>query len=312
MSHQHLHVATLLPTPRHAALNERLGDLSQVVTLCPQGDTPRHLLVGVQAVVVIGSRGLGPYSLDDFPALQLICVTGAGYDGVDAAAALARGVHVSHGPGTNTECVADHALMLMLAAGRRLKQSTAVAERTQLHRKNVGIVGMGAIGQAVARRLSGFDCSIAWHGPRAKPGLHYTFEPDLLRLAGSVDYLVLTCPANATTYHLVDGRVLAALGQRGVLVNVARGSVVETPALLSALETGVIGAAGLDVIEDEPLADPSVLALENLVYTPHVAPESRESQALIHDLVLQNFTAFFSRGELITPIYSPAGRVTDR
>lgn len=260
--------------------------------------------LAIRAIVTVGGRGLQPFGLDDFPALELIAVTGAGYDKVDVVAARARGIEVAYGPGANAACVADHALALLLAAARGIKGASAegrAGQLFQLHGKRVGIVGLGRIGKLVARRLAGFDAAISYTGRGEQRDVAYRYYADALTLAAAVDYLVVCCPGGAATRHLIDAAVLRALGPQGLLVNVGRGSVVDTAALVTALKQGAIAGAALDVIEGEPDVEPAVRALPNLLLTPHVASQSPESQAAVLAMLIENVDAHFKGGAVVYP-----------
>lgn len=258
----------------------------------------------IQAIVTVGGRGLLPFTFDDFPALELVAITGAGYDKVDVDDARRRGIEVAYGPGANAACVADHALALLLAAARgivRARDGTRPDHLFQLQGKRVGIIGLGNIGKLVARRLAGFDAEVFYHGRREQEGVGYRYFADPVALAEAADYLVVCCPGGAATKHLVNAEMLRALGPRGLLVNVGRGGVVDTQALAAALRGGVIGGAALDVIEGEPDVDPALRALPGLVLTPHVASQSPESQAAVLAMLLQNLDGFFGTGKVVYP-----------
>jgi lactate dehydrogenase-like 2-hydroxyacid dehydrogenase len=167
-----------------------------------------------------------------------------------------------------------------------------MAPSISLHRKAVGIAGMGRIGQAIARRAAGLGMGIAWTGPRPKPDLPWAFIPSLRELAARSDVLIMAVPGGVETDRMVDAAVLEALGPRGIFVNIARGSVVDEPALLAALESGAIAAAGLDVFATEPALDPRFLALENVVLAPHSASITYETRAALVARMLDDIEAF--------------------
>jgi lactate dehydrogenase-like 2-hydroxyacid dehydrogenase len=259
----------------------------------------------IRAIVTIGSRGMEPFGFADFPALGLVALTGVGYDAIDVAAARARGIAVSYGPGGNAAAVADHALALLLAAARgivRSRDGTRPTGLAQLHRKRVGIIGLGHIGKQIARRVGGFDAEVFYHGRSAQPDVPYHYCADPVALAAAVDYLVVCCPGGPATQHLVNADVLRALGPRGFLVNVGRGSIVDTAALVTALRDGTIAGAALDVIEGEPHVEPAVRALTNLVLTPHIASQAPETQLNVLTMLVANLEAFFATGKLVNPV----------
>jgi lactate dehydrogenase-like 2-hydroxyacid dehydrogenase len=171
--------------------------------------------------------------------------------------------------------------------------------------KRLGIVGLGRIGRAVARRAAGFDLEVRYHGRTAKEDVALAFEPSVVELARWADFLVLTCAGGPSTRHLVSAEVLDALGARGFLVNVARGSVVDEAALVRALVERRIAGAALDVFEDEPRVPEALLALEHVVLLPHVASGTQETRDAMADLVAANLRRFFADGTLVTPLLPP-------
>lgn len=294
-----------LPVPFMADLRARWP-----LAAVPAGWTPArlapHHAAAVRVVVTNGTTGLTAQQMDALPALRLVCCYGAGYENVDLAAAQARGISVTHAPGANSATVADHALALMLACARALpvldravKQGRWLGHRIArpaLHGRRLGIVGMGHIGTLIARRAQGFDMEIAYHtrhAHRTGPAQAYRYVETVLQLARASDYLVLACPGGAATHHLVNGAVLDALGQQGFLVNVARGSVVDTAALIDALQHRRIAGAALDVIEHEPALPPEAAQLDTLVLTPHVSGRSPQAQQAQYDALLGNLCAYF-------------------
>jgi lactate dehydrogenase-like 2-hydroxyacid dehydrogenase len=168
--------------------------------------------------------------------------------------------------------------------------------------KRLGIVGLGRIGQAVVKRASGFDMQVRYHNRRQVAGSPLTYEADLLALAEWADFLVLTCPGGAATHHLISAAELAALGRNGILINVARGSVVDQQALVSALSNGTLGGAGLDVFAEEPLVPSELLALDNVVLLPHVGSGTAETRLRMEELVLANMLEYARHGRLVTPL----------
>jgi lactate dehydrogenase-like 2-hydroxyacid dehydrogenase len=251
----------------------------------------------IRIALTTGMTGADAAAMDRYPGLRLIASQGVGLDKIDLPAAAQRGIAVCHTPDELTEDVADFAIGLMYAAARRIVEADRFVRAGRwarermglgigLHGKTAGVFGMGKIGQAIARRAAGLGMAVAWHGPNPKPQLPWTFMPGLVDLAAASDVLILACPGGAATHHAVDAAVLGALGSRGILVNIARGSVVEEEALLAALEGGGIGGAGLDVFASEPALDPRFLPLENAVLAPHYASLTGETrQAIIGRLL---------------------------
>ncbi|MYM24961.1 2-hydroxyacid dehydrogenase [Duganella sp. FT135W] len=255
----------------------------------------------VRIAITNGSTGLSAQQMDALPSLQLVCCYGAGYENVDLPAAHARGIAVTHAPGVNNASVADHAMALMLSSARALplldravkqgKWLSHRAARPAIHSKRLGIVGMGNIGALIARRAEGFDMEIAYHARHARPDAAYRYVNNLPELARDSDYLILACPGGAATRHMVNKEVLEALGPQGFLINIARGSVVDTAALIEALLQKRIAGAALDVIENEPAIPADATQLDTLILTPHISGRSPEAQQAQHDALLYNIRA---------------------
>lgn len=266
----------------------------------------------IDAVLTRGPLGLTAVEIQALPNLQIICVIGAGYEHVDLAAAAARGITVTNGAGANAAAVADHTLAMLLALLRDIPRADAGIRRGEWHRvispsasgKRLGILGLGAVGLAIAKRASlGFDMNISYHSRTPRQDVPYTWYDSPLHLADDVDILVVATPGGANTHHLVDARVLEALGPEGYLVNIARASVVDTQALVGALQRGQLAGAALDVFDDEPAVPDALKALGNTVLTPHVAGQSPEAARDTVALVLRNLQAFFAGEPVLTPVH---------
>ena len=252
--------------------------------------------------------------MDQLPALEIVSIMGVGYDGVDIAAALERRVPVTHTPGVLNDEVADLAIGLMLSVARRIPQADQYVRTGRwskegampLTRKvsgaRLGIVGLGRIGQAIASRAEAFGMSIAYTARSAKPGLSYSFYPTAQALAAQVDFLVVITPGGAGTRHLINADVLKALGPKGYLINVARGSVVDEAALIDALQKGVIAGAGLDVFEKEPHVPEALWSMDNVVLTPHIASATWQTRQAMADLAASNLRAHFAGQPLLSPV----------
>ena len=267
----------------------------------------------IRAVLTIGTIGLTAQEIAAMPALQVVHTLGVGYELVDVDAARARGVALANAAGSNETCVADHAFGLLLAAVRGIVQLD-VGVRKGLWRdqlqvytptvsgKRIGIVGMGGIGKQIAKRAAGFDMPVGYHARSRKAELPFDYFDSPRALAQWCDYLVIATPGGAATRHLVNAEVLDALGPQGTLVNIARGSVVDTAALATALRAGRIASAGIDVYESEPAPPAELLDLPNVVITPHIAGRSPEAVQASVTLVLQNLAAFFNGRPMLTPL----------
>ena len=265
----------------------------------------------VEIIVTTGGAGASRALIEQLPKLRLIACFGVVVDAIDLAAARERGVAVTNTPDVLTDDVADLAIGLMLAALRGIATADQYVRaglwlranmplQTRMSGKRLGIVGMGRIGQAIARRASAFDMSIAWNGPRPKD-LPWRYEPDLLALARSVDVLVAACPGGAATRGLISRAVLEALGP-AVFVNIARGSVVDEAALVDLLVTQRLGGAALDVFADEPRVPEALFALDHVVLQPHQASATRETRGAMGQLVLDNIAAHVAGRPLLTPV----------
>lgn len=252
--------------------------------------------------------------MDQLPALEIVSIMGVGYDGVDVTAAQERRVPVTHTPGVLNDEVADLAIGLMLSVARRIPQADqyvragrwgkegAIPLTRKVSGARLGIVGLGRIGQAIASRAEAFGMSIAYTGRSAKPGLSYSFYPTAQALAAQVDFLVVITPGGDGTRHLINADVLKALGPKGYLINVARGSVVDEAALVDALKRGVIAGAGLDVFEKEPHVPEALWSMVNVVLTPHIASATWQTRQAMADLAAANLRAHFAGQPLITPV----------
>lgn len=267
----------------------------------------------IRGVAGSGDSRVSAELIAALPALEIISVMGVGYDGVDVAAAKARGVVVTHTPNVLNDDVADLAIGLMLCAARQLPAADRYVREGHwlkapmpLARKmsgaRLGIVGMGRIGQAIAHRAVAFGMDIAYTARSARSGLPWTYCPDVVSLAERSDFLVLITPGGAGTRHLIDARVLKALGTKGILVNVARGSVVDESALIEALEGGVIGGAALDVFEDEPRVPDRLKALPHVVLVPHIGSATGQTRQAMADLAFANLQAHFAGQPLPSPV----------
>jgi hydroxypyruvate reductase len=250
--------------------------------------------------------------LDQLPKLEIISVFGVGYDGVPVAYCKQRGIKVTNTPDVLTDDVADVALGLILLTGRGFAKLNRFARAgewekkspeltTKLGGRKVGILGLGRIGKAIAKRVSAMGMKVAYTG-RSRQDVPYEYVSDLKTLAGGVDFLVVACPGGEATKNIVNAEVLASLGKKGTLVNIARGSIVDEPALVRALEAGTIKAAGLDVFADEPHIPAPLLAMDNVVVLPHVGSATRETRQAMGDLCKANLDAYFGGKNVLTLI----------
>ena len=266
----------------------------------------------VRALVTNGTTGASRELIASLPRLEVIACFSAGYENVDLAAARKRGIPVTTSPGVNADSVADLALGMIIALqreivirDRQVRAGRFAESRGLTHTpagKRLGLIGLGHIGRAIARRADAFSMAIAYTKPTPAAEQPYRYVPSAEQLAAESDFLLVCCPGGPATRHLVNARVLAALGPTGYLVNVARGSVVDTAALAAALERRAIAGAALDVYENEPEVPRALAELDNVVLMPHVAGFTHEAFRGAFELVRDNLRAHFAGRPLLTPI----------
>lgn len=266
----------------------------------------------IQVVLTNGTNGLYAHEIAALPRLELVCTVGVGFENVDRAAAAARGIPVCNAAGTNDAAVADHAMAILLAAIRRVPflnhgvrhglWRDDIPRPPHVSGRRMGIFGLGAIGKQIAKRARGFDMEIGYHSRTRRDETGYRWFDDIFSLAAWSDFLVTAAPGGKETYHVVDRTVLDALGPEGVLVNIARGTLVDTEAAAEALREKRIWAVALDCYEGEPTPPAPLLPLENAILTPHIGGISPQA---IHASVvrfLENAEAHFSGQPLLTRV----------
>jgi lactate dehydrogenase-like 2-hydroxyacid dehydrogenase len=268
------------------------------------------------SIVGMTSRGktdIGDELLSRLPNLQIVSAYGVGYDRIDAAAAARRGIMVTNTPDVLNADVADLAVALLLATIRRIPQADRFARdgswtrgpfplTATLNKRMVGLVGMGRIGQEIAKRLAGFDVALAYHSRNRVSSVPYAHYPDLMEMARAVDTMLVIVPGGKATEKLIGREVLMALGRDGVLINVARGTVVDQAALIQALQNGTILAAGLDVYDGEPFVPAELTAMENVVLLPHIGSGTLDTRAAMGRLFLKNLLGWFESGVAASPV----------
>ncbi len=271
-------------------------------------------LDAVRAVVVAGDAPLNARELERLPALKLIACFTTGYDRIDVAWAKARGLIVTNAPGANTQDVVDHAVGMIVACRRRFQFGDATLrsggwtpERRyitpSLAGQRVGIVGLGRIGLGVMAFCEQFGMIVSWWGPRPKPDARPPRAESLLQMAKDSDVLVVCCPSDATNHGLISAEVIQALGPDGLLVNVARGALVDEDALIAALKDGRLGGAALDVFATEPTPAERWAGVPNTLLTPHMAGATRTGVANMLSMLRANLKAFFA--DAVPPFVSP-------
>ena len=269
----------------------------------------------VRGIAVAGHLACDAAMLARFPKLEIVANFGVGYDSIDARWAGEHGLIVTNTPDVLTDEVADTCLGLILMAVRELPQSEQYLRaghwaakgafpltRNTLRGKKVGIFGLGRIGKAIAKRLEGFGVEIAYHNRNKAADVSYPYHDTLVGLAQAVDILVSVAPGGPETFHLINADVFKALGPQGTFINIGRGSAVDEPALIEALQDGTIFAAGLDVFEHEPHVPAEFLTLERVVLLPHVGSASHHTRNLMGQLVVDNLRSWFAGKGPITPV----------
>lgn len=295
-------------------MRERLEARFRIHKLADLDDTTLAAVgPDITYVATNGHAGVPANVMAACPNIRMVGCYGVGYDAIDTDACVARGIPVSHTPDVLNAEVATTALMLMLAcyrnlvvddayvrAGRWTAEGNAPLSRSADNRK-VGILGMGRIGQEIARKLSVLDPEISYH-TRSQKDVPYRYFADLVEMAAHVDVLIVITPGGAATHHLVNRAVMEALGPTGTLINVARGTVVDEAELVSALADGRLGWAGLDVFEEEPKVPEALFAMDNVVLLPHAGSATHETRAAMGALVVDNMLSHLDSGTVLTPV----------
>jgi len=317
MRYRILQAGRLLPT-----LEARLAAEFDTHLLAAEADPQAWLTAhGAEFVGFVTSAGvgIGAATMDRMPKLRVVSSFGVGLDKLDLAAAKARGIAVGYTPDVLNDCVADLGVALMLDVARRVSEADRYVRRGAwtmpgvagfpLARKvsgaKLGIVGLGRIGQTIARRAGGFEMDIRYHSRRPVEGVAWQHEPSLIELARWCDFLVVITAGGARTRHLIDAAVLDALGPRGFIVNVSRGSVIDEQALVQALREQRIAGAGLDVFENEPQVPLELLSMDNVVLLPHIASGTQETRQAMADRVFDNLQGFLRDGRMVSPAPLP-------
>ena len=301
----------------HPGTTARL-DETYVLHRLWQAQDPKRFLAEkgspVRGAVTNGIVGMKGDLIEALPALEIIGVFGVGVDAVDLATARARGVRVTNTPDVLTEGVAELGIALLLAVARRIPFNDRYvrsgrwpkegdpALASSLAGRRLGIVGLGRIGRRVALLAEAFGMVISYTGPRRKDDVAWRYYGDPVDMARDVDVLIVTCKGGAETAGLVGREVIEALGPEGWLINIARGSVVDEAALVEAVVSGRLGAAGLDVFAREPQVPEALLGLDNVVLQPHQGSASEETRSAMGRLVLENLEAHFAGRPLLTPV----------
>lgn len=269
----------------------------------------------ISVIVCSVATGCDSAIIRSLPKLKLVCNMGVGYDRIDLDVLRERNITLTNTPDVPSDCVADAAWGLLIACARRIAQGDRFVRAnawghgkgsfplgTRVSGKKLGIVGMGRIGMAIARRATGFDMEIGYHDVTTRQDVTYKHMQDLTELARWSDFLVISTPGGKKTEHLIDHHVLKALGPTGIVVNIARGSVIDEAAMVQLLTSGELGGAGLDVFEHEPDVPSILKQMDQVVLAPHSASATIETRKAMTDLMLENLEAYFSGKPLLTPV----------
>ncbi len=310
-----IQVGSLAGSP---SANQRLADTYEVIELWkhPGGAAALgELARGVTALVTSANTGAPASLIEALPDLRAICSWGVGYETIDVEAARQHGVQVSNTPDVLTDCVADLAWGLLISAARRMGQGerfVRAGQWGQVHGsiplgmrvsgKKLGIVGLGRIGEAIARRGAGFDMEVRYHNRRQRDDTPYGYAASLTELADWADFLVIATVGGPETRHLVGREALQALGPKGIVVNIARGPVIDEAAMTDLLAKGELGFAALDVFEHEPKVPEFLRQSDQTVVLPHIGSATYETRLAMENLMLENLAAYFATGKVITPV----------
>jgi hydroxypyruvate reductase len=293
-------------------LEQQLTEAFDVHRLVDEAEPKAFLARRGGEFVGLATQGFADAALiEALPKLKVISSFGVGVDKIDLKAAAARGIPVGNTPDVLNDCVADLAIGLMIDVARGIGASErylragswpkgAYPLQRRMSGKKLGILGLGRIGHAIAKRALAFDMDLRYHNRRPVADTSIAHEPSLVELARWSDFLVVIVPGGAGTKHLVNEAVLNALGPEGILINVARGSVVDEAALVRALQDKRLGGAGLDVFENEPQVPAELIALDNVVLVPHIGSATIETRAAMAQRVFDNLASFFNSGKLIS------------
>lgn len=307
----------LMMGPIPAAQMQELEENYDVTKLWLAPDPEAALAAVRQDITAIVSTAFGKVSaklIQALPNLEIISHFGVGYDSIDVGAAMERSIIVTNTPDVLTDDTADIGLALTLAVFRRIVEGDIYVRSGQwlkkgamplgraLRGRTMGIIGMGRIGQAVADRARAFGIKIAYTGRGKKEGTDAVFYPDATSLAAASDILMICCAYTPDTHELVNMPVLKALGREGVLVNIARGKIVDEQGLIDALQSGLIAGAGLDVFANEPDVPSALCRLDNVVLLPHLGSATHDTRAAMGRLVLENLRLYFEKAEVLTPV----------
>ncbi|RDX73262.1 Hydroxyphenylpyruvate reductase, partial [Mucuna pruriens] len=293
-------IGVLMTCPMHSYIEEELAKRFNLFKLWHYPSFSAFSQAHANSVrAVVGSVkvGVDAANIDSLPNLEIVATYSVGFDNIDLQKCRDKGIPVTNTPNVLTDDVADLAIALALSLLRTISQFTP-----KLSGKAVGIIGLGRIGSAIAKRAKAFGCKVSYHSRSEKPETQYKYYSSVLDLAANSQVLFVACTLTEETRHIVNRQVIDALGPKGILINIGRGQHVDEPELVSALSQGRLGGAGLDVFQNEPDLPQDLLGLHNVVLTPHVGSDTVETCMAMADLVIANLEAHFLRKPLLTPV----------
>ncbi|KAK7261811.1 hypothetical protein RIF29_28132 [Crotalaria pallida] len=309
-------IGVLITHPIYTYLEKELSKRFNLIYL---SDLPSHHIINnninssIRAVVCDVKNGADTELIESLPKLEIVSTFSVGYDKIDLEKCKERNVRVTNTPDVLTDCVADTAVGLALAVFRKICVSDRYVRdghwlkanfqlTNKFSGKAVGIVGLGRIGSAIAKRVAAFGCPISYHSRTEKSESGYKYYPNIIDLASNCEVLIVACALTKETYHIVNRQVIDALGPKGVIINIGRGPHIDQHELVLALTEGRLGGAGLDVFENEPDVPQELFGLENVVLSPHVGSDTVETCNAMADLVIANLEAHFLSKPLLTPV----------
>ncbi|KAF6161655.1 hypothetical protein GIB67_017293 [Kingdonia uniflora] len=309
-------IGVLMTCPMFTYLEDELDKRFKLFRFWTYSE-PKHFLSdhsnSIRAVVGSASVGASSDLIESLPKLEIVSSFSVGLDKIDLGKCKEKGIRVSNTPDVLTEDVADLAIGLILSTLRKICESDRYVRSgawkkgdfkltTKFSGKSVGIVGLGRIGLAIAKRAEGFSCPISYYSRSEKPNTNYKYYSNILDLAANCQILVVACPLTEETHHIINREVIDKLGPKGVIINIGRGPHIDEPELVSALVEGRLGGAGLDVYEHEPQVPEELFGLDNVVILPHVGSGTWETRKAMADLVVGNIEAHFLNKPLLTPV----------
>ncbi|CAA3015199.1 hydroxyphenylpyruvate reductase [Olea europaea subsp. europaea] len=309
-------ISVLMTCPMNSYLEQELDNRFKLLKLWThpkRQDLLKQHSESIRAVVGNATAGADAEMIEALPKLEIISSFSVGLDKIDLIKCKEKGIRVTNTPDVLTEDVADLAIGLMLSVCRRICECDKYVRKglwklgdfkltTKFSGKTIGIIGLGRIGLAIAKRAEAFGCPISYHSRSEKPNTNYKYYASVMDLALNCDILVVACALTPETHHIVNREVIDALGPKGILINVGRGPHVDEPELVLALMEGRLGGAGLDVFEKEPEVPHQLFDLDNVVLLPHVGSGTIETRKAMADLVIGNLEAHFTKKPLLTPM----------